>query len=1285
IGAVPSIDGIHHHIELVVPAGTPALHLGDLSRYGKHLPMVLMAHGLEIHIDSVEPRGPGHYGIRGTVAPIDPATSPHLTRPDTPRSENQRAAEATPESRPDRPAANETRPDTPRRPDDTREDVRRPQDTREDIVRPQNAREEAVRPQEAREDALRSRDTREDAHPKQPHEAAPGTRTDAPRQEEQQSVRARRLRMRQRDLPIPPSEDPGPQQRHDADNGSGATDSGDGHAPDWSPHPQDDWAKLDGEHIAKKLHEDWDLVVTGFDNTHVDVEVMREFARAVEDMFDRFPDTELMEVRIAPLGDPTVFAEVDPGRDGDGHFADTLTLNEHFARNPADLARRVRLGEENGHLVPGSGDRPLYSTIVHEFAHVIDFTTQMHARLDGFEALERHFQRTYGGDHEDFLGWLHDELSGYSFDEHGMFDHAEALAEAFTDVILNGDLAGEPAQILHDHLVRTYRDHAAENPVYEGESLEHRSRPVDDPGPAARRDREPEPRHQDHGPEPISRDTPSQDGEKSSHEPEFVLQPPEPIELPAVVDHWTGLDRQGVLDRINIDLRIETVGFHYVGDVEILREYGRALEAGITDNPGIKPRRAEIGPIPKDPDAFAIAIGTRPEDGSGPWTPDRIVFNDRWAMDPAGFEQAIRADVASGFHVPGADARPLYAVIVHEYGHLLDHYGQMAAREGLTGALADRYVETHAGADFAEFTNWLRSELPGYAFDEHGMLNEGEALAEAYRDVKLNGDNASELSKLMVDRLNAAARDAAPLHAQHPVTPPEHGSGEHRLDRLGPRDESGVPPEKPADHRDSVDPEGSAPHDASDPAHPPADWSPRPDDFWSELDRDRIIQEMKGLFGIERFDGLDNTSVDPEVLRELARALDDVTAGNKITLNGIEIGKPVFENSIAEATGVRNADGNTVTEKIVLRLEHALDPARLAEIVRNGEATGWFPRGAGDRPMYTIFLHELGHAIDHAGNHASHSELANALLDHYIRTHGDTTVVEYLGWLSQLSDYSFNADGSLNHAEALAEAFVDVTLNFDHATEPAKVLHRLLTDRAAENAHAVRESEQPAEPKPQSAGEHHDTRVAGRPDTRAVDGRPNAMRADDRPEPMRPDDGGKPSSEPDLVLSPPETPEAPAIVDDWTGRDRQGVINHIQDELGIPTVGFHYARDVETLREYGRALEDMMARHPGVKPKSVEIGFIPEDSDAIAAVYPGRENGRLVADRLVFNERFAMHPEGLDEVIRANVEQGKHVSGSDARPMYSAIVHEFGHVLDFAGGREARHELLDILTAHFVA
>ncbi|WP_369640671.1 hypothetical protein, partial [Nocardia sp. JMUB6875] len=712
-----------------------------------------------------------------------------------------------------------TRPDLPRldttrRPQDTREDIAHPEPTREEAVRPRDTREDVVRPQNTREDIARPGDTREDvAQPRETRkdgtrvengrEGAAETRTDTPREAEGR-VRRPRLRMRQRELPIPPSEEQGPQQRHDVDNDSDARDSGDGAESDWSGRPRDGWSELDRDGIVEKLEDDWDLDVTGFDNPHVDVEVLREFARAIEDMFTRFPDTELQEVRIAPIDDDGVFAEVDPGRDSDGYFADTLTLNERFARNPEDLARRVRLAEENGHLVPGSGERPLYSTIVHEFAHAIDFTTQMQARVDAFEALERHYLRTRG-DYDGFLDWLNEELSGYSFDEHGMYDHAEALAEAFTDVILNGELASEPAQLLYDHLRQVYRAHAADNPVYADPTPDHRARAADgdDPGPAARRDREPPTWTGDEQHDAMRG---REDGEKPAHEPELVLSPPEPVEVPEVSpidDHWAGKDRQGIIDHLENELGIKAVGFHYASDVEMLREYSRAIEELIAQPPGIKPRSIEIGFLPEDPSAIAIAYPMRTEDGR--LVPDRIVFNEMWAMDPAGFEAKIHADVAAGFHVSGADARPMYAVIVHEYAHLVDFYGQREARVGLVDDLIQHYVATHEGSDFAEFTNWLRSELPGYAFDEHNMLKPGEALAEAYRDVKLNGDNASELSKLMAYRLEMAARDAIGLHP--PDADPAHlRSVDDRPDLLGPSDRSEDSSTNPPEHRAASEP-----------------------------------------------------------------------------------------------------------------------------------------------------------------------------------------------------------------------------------------------------------------------------------------------------------------------------------------------------------------------------------------------------------------------------------------------------------------------------------------------
>lgn len=53
----------------------------------------------------------------------------------------------------------------------------------------------------------------------------------------------------------------------------------------------------------------------------------------------------------------------------------------------------------------------------------------------------------------------------------------------------------------------------------------------------------------------------------------------------------------------------------------------------------------------------------------------------------------------------------------------------------------------------------------------------------------------------------------------------------------------------------------------------------------------------------------------------------------------------------------------------------------------------------------------------------------------------------YENWRGQLSGYSF-WKGGFHPTEALAEAFADVELNGDRASEPARVLYELLVDTA---------------------------------------------------------------------------------------------------------------------------------------------------------------------------------------------------------------------------------------------
>jgi hypothetical protein len=95
--------------------------------------------------------------------------------------------------------------------------------------------------------------------------------------------------------------------------------------------------------------------------------------------------------------------------------------------------------------------------MVHEFGHVLANSGKSRTVRAADDVLLRHYIRTYGhGGYstEAFARWRA-QLPGYSFWADGRFHPIEAVAEAFTDVELNGTAASEPAQVLHRMLVDT--------------------------------------------------------------------------------------------------------------------------------------------------------------------------------------------------------------------------------------------------------------------------------------------------------------------------------------------------------------------------------------------------------------------------------------------------------------------------------------------------------------------------------------------------------------------------------------------------------------------------------------------------------------------------------------------------------------------------------------------------------------------------------------------------------------------------------------------------------------
>ncbi|TDP29770.1 phage minor capsid protein [Nocardia ignorata] len=249
-------------------------------------------------------------------------------------------------------------------------------------------------------------------------------------------------------------------------------------------------------------------------------------------------------------------------------------------------------------------------------------------------------------------------------------------------------------------------------------------------------------------------------GDSSNPQPQ-----PGPRTPPSPFDNATTPLEVGQILQLRHGLPVE--GFDLPGlSLEVVQEYARAVDDMMTRYPQMRPNRILIGPVMSpDPDrVFGEAPNRKPK--GQPRTVDHVVLNYLHAGNPAVYREAMEADVADHYHSPGFEQRPVYAVIVHEFGHVLDVAGQLEGRRAADDAL-DAHFRTHyprrtgeSHDDFAaRYDSWLR-QLPGYCFDLDGNFFAREAIAEAFAEVELRGDNASEpakvLHKLLVDKSRSA-------------------------------------------------------------------------------------------------------------------------------------------------------------------------------------------------------------------------------------------------------------------------------------------------------------------------------------------------------------------------------------------------------------------------------------------------------------------------------------------------------------------------------------------------
>ncbi|WP_067670611.1 hypothetical protein [Nocardia miyunensis] len=212
--------------------------------------------------------------------------------------------------------------------------------------------------------------------------------------------------------------------------------------------------------------------------------------------------------------------------------------------------------------------------------------------------------------------------------------------------------------------------------------------------------------------------------------------------------------------------------------------------------------------------------------------------------------------------------------------------------------------------------------------------------------------------------------------------------------------------------------------------------------------------------------GFDTGDVDDKTVREIAAAVDAMLERHPfLVLAGIEITeltdgavsrvvpKPAREKKPADAkSGARILlDGTAIT-----------DHDRLSEKLRTTTQSGESILEFEARPVYSTMIYAFGAIAQNAAGPQARRLAQRTLITEYHRIsgpwHGTETLARVAGgyrrWRSALSSRAF-AQGRFNPRDALVAAFAEVELRGERAGAPARVLHRLVVERARERSNSL--------------------------------------------------------------------------------------------------------------------------------------------------------------------------------------------------------------------------------------
>ncbi len=197
-------------------------------------------------------------------------------------------------------------------------------------------------------------------------------------------------------------------------------------------------------------------------------------------------------------------------------------------------------------------------------------------------------------------------------------------------------------------------------------------------------------------------------------------------------------------------------GFNFQGSAATAREHAEGLLTGLERFPDARLDRVTPFSISRDSIEYAHQSGSQ------------IGFNYHWTTAGARkqYLESIRSDEASRWHVPGS-GNPA-AVALHEFGHILDTTSDrfkvdLDALLARSAAARDAdLAAARAAGDLVDADDFVAGGgvdgLIRRHVSSYGTKNRQELAAEAFADVMINGDRASDLSRDIFTLLEAEYR-----------------------------------------------------------------------------------------------------------------------------------------------------------------------------------------------------------------------------------------------------------------------------------------------------------------------------------------------------------------------------------------------------------------------------------------------------------------------------------------------------------------------------------------------